>query len=84
MLFRYVVKFIKKYILAGWLGGKGALVTAYKKLTLTFHLQYFLSQTTQQTFPLAAGLPDGIFSNQKIPIWVNFGVSCNGRCWYIV
>jgi hypothetical protein len=20
-----------------------------------------------------AGLPDGLFSNQKIPIWVNFG-----------
>jgi hypothetical protein len=18
----------------------------------------------------------------KIPIWVNFGASCNGRCWY--
>jgi hypothetical protein len=32
----------------------------------------------------AAGLPDGIFSNQKIPIWVNFGGSCNGRCWYIL
>jgi hypothetical protein len=29
------------------------------------------------------GLPDVIFSNQKIPIWVNFGVSCNG-CWYII
>jgi hypothetical protein len=22
---------------------------------------------------LSAGLPDGLFSNQKIPIWVNFG-----------
>jgi hypothetical protein len=22
-------------------------------------------------------LPDGMFSNQKIPIWVNFGVSWN-------
>jgi hypothetical protein len=20
----------------------------------------------------------------KIPIWVNFGVSCDGRCWYIL
>jgi hypothetical protein len=20
----------------------------------------------------------------KIPIWVNFGGSCNGRCWYIL
>jgi hypothetical protein len=31
------------------------------------------------------GLPDGLFSNQpKIQIWVNFGESCNGRCWYIL
>jgi hypothetical protein len=27
-------------------------------------------------------LPDGIFSNEKK--WVNFGGSCNGRCWYIL
>jgi hypothetical protein len=20
----------------------------------------------------------------KIPIWVSFGVSCNGKCWYII
>jgi hypothetical protein len=25
-----------------------------------------------------------IFWNQKIPIWINFGGSCNGRRWYIV
>jgi hypothetical protein len=31
-----------------------------------------------------ARLPDGIFSNQKIPIWVNFGGSKIGRCWYIL
>jgi hypothetical protein len=24
-----------------------------------------------------AGLPDGILSDQKIPVWVNFGGSCN-------
>jgi hypothetical protein len=30
------------------------------------------------------GLPDGIFSTQKIPIWVNFGCSCNGRCLSIL
>jgi hypothetical protein len=34
-------------------------------------------------------LPDGIFSNQKIPIWVNFGGTYNGRIfkmaiWYIL
>jgi hypothetical protein len=26
------------------------------------------------------GLPGGTFSNQN---WVNFGGSCNGRCWYV-
>jgi hypothetical protein len=29
-------------------------------------------------------LPDGLFSNQKIPVWVNFGVSSNGISWYIL
>jgi hypothetical protein len=28
------------------------------------------------------GLPD--FFKPKIPIWVNIGGSCNGRCWYII
>jgi hypothetical protein len=31
-----------------------------------------------------SGLPDDIFSNQKIPIWANLGGSCNGRGWYIL
>jgi hypothetical protein len=30
-----------------------------------------------------AGLPDGIFLNQKIPTWVNFEGFCNGICCYI-
>jgi hypothetical protein len=30
------------------------------------------------------GLPDGVISNQKIPILVNFGGSCNGSCWSIL
>jgi hypothetical protein len=30
------------------------------------------------------GLPDGLFSNQKSQIWVNFGVPLNGKCWYIL
>jgi hypothetical protein len=34
-------------------------------------------------FPYS-GLPDGVFSNPKIRIWVIFGGSCNGRCWYIL
>jgi hypothetical protein len=34
---------------------------------------------------MESGLPDGIFSNQKYyVICVNFGGSCNGRCWYIL
>jgi hypothetical protein len=31
-----------------------------------------------------AGLPDGIFSNQKFPIWVNFGGPWNENVWYIL
>jgi hypothetical protein len=27
-------------------------------------------------------LPDGMFSNQILPIWANVGKSSNGRCWY--
>jgi hypothetical protein len=34
--------------------------------------------------PSRPGLPDGLFSNKKIPIWVNLEVlGSNGRCWYI-
>jgi hypothetical protein len=29
-----------------------------------------------------AGLPDGLFSNQKIQIWVNFRGPLNGKCLY--
>jgi hypothetical protein len=29
-------------------------------------------------------LPDGFIFRPKIAIWVNFGGSCNGRCWYIL
>jgi hypothetical protein len=32
-----------------------------------------------------AGLPDGLFSNQKKKqIWVNFGGPLNGKGWYIL
>jgi hypothetical protein len=31
------------------------------------------------------GLPDGTYIfKPEIPIWVNFGGSCNGRCWSIL
>jgi hypothetical protein len=29
-------------------------------------------------------LPDGLSSNQKSQIWVNFGGSSNDRWWYIL
>jgi hypothetical protein len=29
------------------------------------------------------GLPDGLFSNLKSQIWVNFGGPLNGKCFYI-
>jgi hypothetical protein len=32
---------------------------------------------------LRPGLLDGFFK-PKIQIWVNFGGSCTGRCWYIL
>jgi hypothetical protein len=35
-------------------------------------------------FRFQAGLPDGLFSNQKIPIWVNFGGSSNGMLVYFM
>jgi hypothetical protein len=28
-------------------------------------------------------LPDGLFPDQKIQIWVYFGGTWNGKCWYI-
>jgi hypothetical protein len=30
-----------------------------------------------------AGLPDGLFSSKKIPIWLNFGGPYNGKYLYI-
>jgi hypothetical protein len=33
---------------------------------------------------MKAGLPDGTFSNQKIPIWANFGGLWNRQCWFIL
>jgi hypothetical protein len=37
-------------------------------------LQYFLIENAFPTIlvSLHSGLPDGIFSNQKIPLWENF------------
>jgi hypothetical protein len=38
----------------------------------------------QKESPIVTGLPDGLFSNQKSQIWVNFGGPLNGKCWYIL
>jgi hypothetical protein len=35
------------------------------------------------THRCVAGLPDGLFSNQKFQIWENLGGPLNGKCWYI-
>jgi hypothetical protein len=40
-------------------------------------------QTKEVRNVLRTGLPDGLFSNQKSQIWVNFGGPLNGQCWYI-
>jgi hypothetical protein len=35
-------------------------------------------------FNSRTGLPYGLFSNQKSKIWLKFGGSCTGRCWFIL
>jgi hypothetical protein len=47
-----------------------------------FILFFFqLLKLEQLLFRRRAGLPDGIFSNQKSQFWVSFGVSCSERRW---
>jgi hypothetical protein len=37
-----------------------------------------------KTFLWATGLPDGTYIfKPKIPLWVNFGGSCNRKRWYM-
>jgi hypothetical protein len=31
----------------------------------------------------SSGLPDGLFTNKKIPIWVKFGGPWNGKCYVL-
>jgi hypothetical protein len=49
-----------------------------------FHNASLLSAQTLLTSHTKPGLPDGLFSNQKYQIWVNFGVTCNGSSWTIL
>jgi hypothetical protein len=39
---------------------------------------------SRRVFGSEPGLPDGLFSNQKSQIGVNFGGPLNGKCWYIL
>jgi hypothetical protein len=52
-------------------------------LILTFGISY-IHTFCMDSFAVCAGLPDaiGIFK-PKIPIWVNFGASCNGKVCFI-
>jgi hypothetical protein len=43
-----------------------------------------LGENSPHLVTLRAGLPDGLFSNQKIPAWVYFGVPWCGKCWDIL
>jgi hypothetical protein len=55
--------------------------------TLVFFPRWGLVLTTEnkEGKGLLSGLPEGMYSfRPKIPIWVNFGGSCNERCWYIL
>jgi hypothetical protein len=50
----------------------------------TAKIGFLLDGTIRAKSPkIAAGLPDGVFSDQKIPIWVNFGRPWNGKGWCI-
>jgi hypothetical protein len=42
-----------------------------------------VDDVNNRIFQPLSWLPDGIFSNHRIPIRVNLGGSCNGRCRFI-
>jgi hypothetical protein len=51
-------------------------------ISVFFFLFFFRGK---QNSPYRTGLPDGAYIfKPKIPIWVNFVVSCNERCWEIL
>jgi hypothetical protein len=43
-----------------------------------------MPKTYLKNLSWVAGLPDGLFSNQKIPIWVNFRGPSIEKCCYIL
>jgi hypothetical protein len=47
----------------------------YKNLSDMMHNKMEMLQQVGEKAQFVPGLPDGIFSNQKIPIWISFGES---------
>jgi hypothetical protein len=61
-----------------WITGEKWLFVFFVVLLSRACLHFLLRFKTFGSSEAEPGLPDGLFSNQKIPIWVNFGGSCNG------
>jgi hypothetical protein len=45
---------------------------------------YFIGQDLQGNAALKSRIARWFIFKPKFTIWVNFGGSCNGRCWYIL
>jgi hypothetical protein len=45
---------------------------------------YFAAEKQQQIELIATRVARWCILKPKIAIWVNFGGSCNGRCWHIL
>jgi hypothetical protein len=56
----------------------------YNKITESFANKVIPADSIQKRATFEPGLPDGIISYQKIPIWVYFGGPWNGKYWYIL
>jgi hypothetical protein len=60
------------------------LIYSKANLDIFFYFLELISLLNTSAVGSFAGLPDGLFSNQKSQIWVNFGGPWNGKCWYIL
>jgi hypothetical protein len=58
-------------------------VSAAKILPISWSHKLSRAAATSTNQTLFPGLPDGLFCDQKIAIWVHFWGPCNERCWYI-
>jgi hypothetical protein len=59
---------LKQHLTVGFIGQKFELMDDDGVDSLIRHL-------------LRPGLPDGLFLNQKVQIWVNLRGPLNGKCW---